>query len=95
MHFTISALSNETNDAQSCLKHNILYLALRKAEAAKKNKPKLRLAFAYNQISIAYMIIGKFTLATEYFKQCIEMLKRLNANVDKFSFPIYNLGLTY
>lgn len=91
----MSALSNETNDAQSCLGHNILCLALRKAEAAKNNKSDLRLAFAHSQLGIAYMMIRKFALATEYFKQCIGMLKGLDVDVDEYGFSICNLGLAY
>ncbi|QSZ37827.1 hypothetical protein DSL72_008927 [Monilinia vaccinii-corymbosi] len=69
MHLTMGALSNETNDVESCLKHNTLCFALRKAEAAKNNKPDLRLAIAHSQMGIAYMMIKKFALATGYFKQ--------------------------
>ncbi len=95
MHLTMGALSNETNDAWSCLEHNILCLALRKAKAITYNKPDLRLAFAYSQMGIAYMMIKKFALATEYFKQCIEMIKGLDVDVDEFGFPVCNLGLAY
>lgn len=95
MHLTMGALSNETNDAQSCLEHNILCLTLRKAEAAKTKKPDLRLAFAHSQMGIAYMMVKKFALATEYFKQCIEMIKGLDVDVDEFGFPVCNLGLAY
>ncbi|KAL2359406.1 hypothetical protein RJZ56_007744 [Blastomyces dermatitidis] len=95
MHLTMGALSNETNDAQSCLEHNIICLTRRKAEAGKNNKPDLRFAFAHSQLGIAYMMIGKFALATEYFKQCIEMIKGLDVDVDEFGFPVCNLGLAY
>lgn len=95
MHLTMGALSNETNDAQSCLGHNILCLVLRKAEAAKHNKSDLRLAFAHSQMGIAYMMIRKFAFATEYFKKCIGMLKGLDVDVDEFGFPVCNLGLAY
>ena len=95
MHLTMGALSNETNDAQACLDHNILCLALRKAEAAKTQKVDMRLAFAHSQMGIAYMMVGKYALATEYFKQCVEMIKSLDVDVDEFGFPVCNLGLAY
>jgi tetratricopeptide (TPR) repeat protein len=95
MHLTMGALCNETNDAQGCLEHNILCLALRKAQADKENRPDVPLAFAHSQMGIAYMMVKKFALATEYFKQCIEMLKSLDADVDDFGFPVCNLGLAY
>ena len=91
----MGALSNETNDAQSCLEHNILCLAIRKAEAGKHNKPNLRLAFAYSQMGIAYMMVRKFALATEYFKQSVELLKTIKVDLDEFGFPVCNLGLAY
>lgn len=95
MHLTMGALCNETNDAEGCLEHNILCLALRKAESVRKKTPDLRLAFAHSQMGIAYMMIRKFALATEYFKQCVEMLKGLDVDVDEFGFPSCNLGLAY
>ena len=95
MHLTMGALSNETNDAQACLEHNILCLAKRKEEAAKTGKPDLRLAFAHSQMGIAYMMVKKFAMATEYFKQCVEMLDALDIDVDEYGFPVCNLGLAY
>ena len=95
MHLTMGALSNETNDAQTCLEHNILCLSIRKAEAAKGKKPDLRLAFGHSQMGIAYMMVGKFALATEYFKQSVEMLKIIDVDPDEFGFPACNLGLGY
>lgn len=95
MHLCMGALSNETNDAQSCLDHNILCLTMRKAEAAKGKAPDLRLAFAHSQMGIAYMMVRKFALATEYFKQSVEMLKSINVDPDEFGFPVCNLGLAY
>ncbi|KAM7205136.1 tetratricopeptide repeat domain containing protein [Naviculisporaceae sp. PSN 640] len=95
MHLTMGALSNETNDAGSCLEHNILCLSIRKAEAAKGTKPDLRLAFAHSQMGIAYMMVRKFALATEYFKQSVEMLKSIEVDPDEFGFPVCNLGLGY
>ena len=68
MHLRMGALSNETNDTQACLEHNILCLAMRKAEAPKGKKPGLRLAFAHSRMGIAYMMVRKFALAIEYFK---------------------------
>lgn len=95
MHLTMGALSNETNDAQACMKHNILCLRLRKTQAEKEKRADVPLAFAHSQMGIAYMMVEKFALATEYFKQSVAMLKALNAEVDDFGFPVCNLGLAY
>ena len=95
MHLTMGALSNETNDTESCLEHNILCLTIRRAEAASNNKPDQRLAFAHSQMGIAYMMVRKFALATEYFKQSVELLKAIDINPDEFGFPVCNLGLAY
>jgi hypothetical protein len=91
----MTALTNETNDPQSCLEHNILCLSMRKNEAQKNGKPDVRLAFAHSQMGIAYMMVGKCAIATEHFKQCIEMLKGLGVEPDEFGFPVCNLGLAY
>lgn len=95
MHLTMGALSNETNDAQSCLEHNIFCLAIRKDEAAKHGKPGLRLVFAHSQMGIAYMMVRKFALANEYFKQSVALLKSIEVDPDEFGFPVCNLGLAY
>ena len=95
MHLTMGALSNETNDAQAYLEHNILCLSIRKAEAAKGNAPDLRLAFGHSQMGIAHMMIEKIALATEHFKQSVEMLKSINVNPNEFGFPVCNLALAY
>ncbi|KAF2120075.1 tetratricopeptide repeat domain-containing protein [Lophiotrema nucula] len=95
IHLTMGALCNETNDAQSCLEHNTQCLAIRKAEAEKGNAPDLRLAFAHSQMGIAYMMVRKFALATEYFKQSVEMLKSIEVDPDEFGFPSCNLGLAF
>ena len=91
----MGALCNETNDAYSCLEHNIQCLAIRKAEAEKGDAPDLRLAFAHSQMGIAYMMVRKFALATEYFKQSVEMLRSIEIDPDEFGFPSCNLGLAY
>ncbi|KAL1839464.1 hypothetical protein VTJ49DRAFT_1473 [Mycothermus thermophilus] len=95
MHLCMGALANETNDAQTCMKHNILMLNIRKAEAAKGKKPDLRLAFAYSQMGIAYMMVRKVALATEYFRQSVTMLRSIETDPDNFAFPQCNLGLGY
>lgn len=95
MHLTMGALSNETNDAMACLKHNIICLDIRKSEAAKGRLPDLRLAFAHSQMGIAYMMVRKFALATAYFKQSVKMLKIINVDEDEYGFPMCNLGLAY
>ncbi|KAM0430140.1 hypothetical protein ACHAPT_006148 [Fusarium lateritium] len=95
MHLTMGALANETNDAQTCLEHNVICLALRKAEAASTNTPDLRLAFAHSQMGIAYMMIKKFALATDYFRQSVALLDIIDADVDDYGFPVCNLGLAY
>lgn len=95
MHLTMGALCNETNDAESCLEHNILCLTIRQGEAAKTKKPDLRLAFAHSQMGIAYMMVKKFALATEYFKQSVKLLKSIEVDPDEFGFPVCNLGLAF
>ncbi|KAF2753098.1 tetratricopeptide repeat domain-containing protein [Pseudovirgaria hyperparasitica] len=95
MHLTMTALTNETNDAQGCLEHNIHCLAMRKAEAEKNGNPDLRLAFAHSQMGIAYMMVKKPARAIEFFKQSIALLEALEVDPDEFGFPVCNLGCGY
>ena len=91
----MGALANETNDIKSCLEHNVHCLSIRRAEAERNGKPDLRLAFAYSQMGIAYMMIRKFAKALEHFKQSVSLLEIVNAQPDDFGFPMCNLGLAY
>lgn len=69
---------------------------MRQEASAKSGKPDVRLAAAHSQIGIAYMMMGKLALATEYFKTSVEMFKSLeDFHVDMLGFPITNLGLAY
>jgi tetratricopeptide (TPR) repeat protein len=95
MHITMGALSNETNDPQACFSHNVQSLFLRNSEATKSGKPDLRLAFAYSQMGIAYMMIRRFASATENFMQSIALLNSIEVDPDEFGFPVCNLGLAY
>ncbi|TPX18956.1 uncharacterized protein E0L32_011349 [Thyridium curvatum] len=95
MHLTMGALCNGLHDAQASLEHNILCLTIRKDEAAKRNQPDLPLAFAHSQMGISYMGVKKYALATEYFKQSVELLKTIDADYDQWCFPVCNLGLAY
>lgn len=94
MHLCMGALCNETNDKEACLEHNIQCLAIRKAHAV-PDKPDLPLAYAHSQMGIAYMMVGKFALATAYFEQSVTMLKSFEVDKDEFGFPVCNLGLGY
>lgn len=91
----MGALCNGLHDAQASLEHNIACLAIRKAESAKNKKPDVPLAFAYSQMGVSYMGVHKYALATEYFKQSVEILKSINAHYDELCFPICNLALAY
>lgn len=69
---------------------------MRKQISEKIGKPDVRLAAAHSQIGIAYTMTGKLALATEYFKQSLEMFKALDDfHVDMLGFPAANLGLSY
>ncbi|KAI1327495.1 hypothetical protein F5Y16DRAFT_191792 [Xylariaceae sp. FL0255] len=46
-------------------------------------------------MGIAYMMVKKFALATDYFKQIEELLNIIQADVDDYGFPVCNLGLAY
>lgn len=60
-----------------------------------KGTPDLRFAFVHNQMGIAYMGVGKHALATQYFKQSIEMLHSSEVDLDEYGYPVCNLALAY
>ncbi|SPO03437.1 uncharacterized protein DNG_06120 [Cephalotrichum gorgonifer] len=96
IYYTLGAVANEINDGPGCLHNNIILLEMRRGISAERGKPDVRLAAAHSQIGIAYMMTGKLALATEYFKQSIEIFKSLDEfHVDMLGFPAANLGLSY
>ncbi|KAI9154910.1 Regulatory protein AfsR [Paramyrothecium foliicola] len=96
IYYTLGAIANEINDGPGCLANNLILLQMRKQSSEDNGKPDVRLAAAHSQIGIAYMMMGKLALATEYFKQSLEIFKGLeDFHVDMLGFPAANLGLSY
>lgn len=96
IYYTLGAVANETNNGPDCLKYNVILLEMRKNIAKKSGKEDVPLAAAHSQIGIAYMMMGKYALATDHFKESIAMFQRLeNFMVDMLAFPMANLGLAY
>jgi tetratricopeptide (TPR) repeat protein len=96
IYYTLGAIANEINDASGCLQNNLVLLDMRTRSAEERGKPDVRLAAAHSQIGIAYMMGGKLALATEYFKQSVEIFKSLeDFQADMLGFPSANLGLAY
>jgi tetratricopeptide (TPR) repeat protein len=93
IHFNLGAIANETNDWSSCLENNILLLRMRESISSKSGKPDLRLGIAYNQMGVADTMIGKYALATEFFRRSIQVYQALDDfEVDMLAFPRANLG---
>ncbi|TGO51365.1 hypothetical protein BOTNAR_0359g00150 [Botryotinia narcissicola] len=96
IYYTLGAIANETNDGAGCLFNNLILLDMRIKTFEVKGTPDVRLAAANSQIGIAYMMIGKLALATEYFKKSIMLFQSLdNFQIDMLGFPAANLGLAY
>ncbi|KAI1278576.1 tetratricopeptide repeat domain-containing protein [Xylaria sp. FL0933] len=95
MHLTVGTLYNGVSDFQSCFRHNAICLSIRQSLAGDGDNAQQRLAFAYSQMGVGYMGVKKFAMATEYFKQSVELLKARDAHVEEYCFPICNLGLAY
>ncbi|GAP89361.1 putative tetratricopeptide repeat domain-containing protein [Rosellinia necatrix] len=95
MHLTIGTLYNGVNDFQSCFRHNAICLSIRQSLDGDFDNAQQRLAFAYSQMGVGYMGVKKFAMATEYFKQSVELLKSVDAHVEEYCFPVCNLGLAY
>lgn len=96
IYYTLGAISNEINDGVGCLDNNLILMKMRTEASVQRGKPDVRLAAAHSQIGIAYMMMGKLALATEYFKNSVEMFKSLDEfQVDMLGFPMANLGMAY
>lgn len=93
VHYTLGAIANGTNDALGTLKHNTILLEMRKDAARLAGKNDVRLAAAFNQIGVGYMMFKKHTLAQKSFEDSIATYRTLDDfDVDVLAFPMANLG---
>jgi tetratricopeptide (TPR) repeat protein len=96
LRYVLGAVANETNDAQSCLEHTQRFFDLRLEVAKENGFGDEKLAKAYNQIGVAWMMAEDYKKAEEAFKTSAQEYEKLpNYTKDKRSLPLVNLGLAY
>lgn len=90
IHYGLGAQANESNKAALCLHHCEVFLNLRLASG----KQDLRLAIAYNQIAVAWLMTKDVNKACPSFEQSIQTYRNLGASYWKCmeSLPMVNLG---
>lgn len=94
--YTLGAVANGTNDAQSCIEHTKRFLKIRLAAAKEAGRVDERLARAHNQMGVAWMVAEEYQKAVEAFKTSAKTYEKMpNYTKDKRSLPLVNLGLAH
>ncbi|KAL9078237.1 MAG: hypothetical protein Q9157_002855 [Trypethelium eluteriae] len=96
IHYGLAAVANETNDAPACLHHtkSLLDMRLKSFEASGRND--IRLAIAYNEMAIAWVMNGQYQNAIQAFESSIKVYGAMEdywLAID--TNPRTNLGFTY
>ena len=78
VHYRFAAASNETNDAQACLKHTKVLLSLRLRASERSGIKDLRLAVAHNEIGIAWVMNGQRERGLAAFLESISIFEGLD-----------------
>ena len=94
IHYSLGAVSNETNDGDTCFKHNTAFLDIRLKKQVRNKKPDLRLGIAHNQMGTAWMMMGDFEKAAMAFQEAMNTYQILpDFTPYLLTIPIANLGL--
>lgn len=94
--YTLGAVANETNDAQSCMEHTKEFLEIRLAVAQEAGHVDERLARAHNEVGIAWMMADEYQKAVDAFKTSAREYEKIpNYTKDKRSLSLVNLGLAH
>ncbi|CCC14556.1 unnamed protein product [Sordaria macrospora k-hell] len=67
IRYTLGAISNETNDAESCLAHTKRFVDIRLEIAKQSTEADERLAQSYNQTGVAWMMVKEYQKAEDAF----------------------------
>lgn len=96
MHDGLGAVATETNDPKSCLEHGKAHLAIRKEVSRRNNEEDIRLAIAYNEIGIGWIMAKDYHKAIEAWQNAIEVYKGLKDDtVYTRALPLANIGLAH
>ncbi|KAJ5552502.1 hypothetical protein N7494_001880 [Penicillium frequentans] len=90
---TLGAVAIKTNDAASSMDHNIRFLDLRLAISDKRGAVDEKLASAYSQLGISWMVLGDYQEGKKAFVRSVREYERLpDYTKDKRSLALLNLG---
>lgn len=93
---TLGAVASGTNDAASSMKHNKKFLEIRLAIAAEMGAVDEKLASAYNQMGISWVMVGEYKKGEEAFATSAREYEKIpDYTKDKRSLALVNLGSTY
>lgn len=96
IHYGLSAVANETNDGEACLRHTKVLLKMRLQAFEESAIPDLRLAVAHNEIGIAWVMTGEYDNAIAAFKSSIQVYRGLEEYwLSMDTNPLTNIGFTY
>ncbi|CAI7670768.1 unnamed protein product [Penicillium pancosmium] len=92
---TLGAVASGTNDAASSMDHNKKVLEIRLKIAEKRGAVDEKLASAYNQMGISWMMAGEYTKGEESFATSAREYEKIaDYKKDKRSLALVNLGTT-
>ncbi|KAJ5769426.1 hypothetical protein N7520_003985 [Penicillium odoratum] len=92
---TLGAVASGTNDAASSMDHNKKVLEIRLGIAEKLGAVDEKLASAYNQMGISWMMAGEWTKGEECFATSAREYEKIpDYTKDKRSLALVNLGTT-
>lgn len=92
---TLGAVASGTNDAASSMDHNKKVLEIRLKIAEKLGAVDEKLASAYNQMGISWMMAGEYTKGEESFATSAREYEKIpDYSKDKRSLALVNLGTT-
>lgn len=96
IHYGLSAVANETNDGEACLRHTQVLLKMRLQAFEENGIPDLRLAVAHNESGIAWVMTGEFDNAIAAFKSSIQVYQGLEEYwLSMDTNPLTNMGFTH
>ena len=68
IHDGLAAVASETNDPKSCLEHAKALLSIQEKIARQNKSEDIRLAIAYNEIGIGWIMIKEYQKSIEAWK---------------------------
>jgi tetratricopeptide (TPR) repeat protein len=96
LRYVLGAVANGTNDAASSILHTKRFFDIRLAVAEEAGCADERLARAYNQMGVAWMMAEEYEKAEEAFATSAREYEKLpDYTKDKRSLALVNLGLSH